>query len=318
MDILKKVFVNFLRIGVSIALLFFLFRQIDEKSIWGIVKNIDKPLLLLAFAIFFLNYVLCFYRWRMLLKGAGIHLSLKRIIVSFSGGIFFNLFLPSTIGGDLIRSIDLGVHTKKPKEIFATVILDRLSGYIGLVIVTLSALFFGYRFIQSKSVATAVLVIASILIGILLVFFNDFVYSRINKLLHSPKAGKIREYITDVHKEIYVFRRHKMIIVSNILLSIIVQAISPLVFYIIALALGVHINIVYFFVYLPIIGAITLLPISIGGLGLRDATTVFFFAQAGLSKDVSFAMSLLNFSFLAVYAGIGGIIYVLTVRHRRL
>ncbi len=318
MDILKKVFINFLRIGVSVALLFFLFRQIDEKSIWGIVKNINKPLLLLAFFIFFFNYVLCFYRWRMLLKGAGIHLSLKRIIISFSGGIFFNLFLPSTIGGDLIRSIDLGVHTKRPKEIFATVILDRLSGYIGLVIVTLSALLFGYRFIQSKSVATAVLIIASILVGILLVFFNDFIYSRINKLLHSPKAGKIREYITDVHKEIYVFRRHKIIILSNILLSIMVQAIMPVVFYIIALALGVNINIIYFFVYLPIIGAITLLPISIGGLGLRDAITIFFFAQAGLSKDISFAMSLLNFSFLAVYAGIGGIIYVLTVRHRRI
>ncbi len=82
--------------------------------------------------------------------------------------------------------------------------------------------------------------------------------------------------------------------------------------------MGIKINMAYFFVYLPIIGAITLLPISIGGLGLRDATTVFFFAQAGVSKDMAFAMSLINFSFIVFYASIGGLIYVFTVHHRRI
>ena len=68
---------------------------------------------------------------------------------------------------------------------------------------------------------------------------------------------------------------------------------------------------------MPIIGAITLLPISIGGLGLRKNTTMLFFTQAGVSKDMAVAMSLLNFSFIVAYGAIGGLIYVFTLHYRR-
>jgi len=75
---------------------------------------------------------------------------------------------------------------------------------------------------------------------------------------------------------------------------------------------------IYFFIFLPVIGAITLLPISLGGLGLRDATTIFFFAKIGVGKDLAFAMSLLSFSFLLFYGSIAGLIYFITVNHRKL
>lgn len=318
MQILKKIFSIVLRIAISIILLFFLFKQIDNKSLFEIIKKTDKPLLLLALLIFFLNYTLCLFRWQMLLKTVNIHIPLKRIIISFSGGVFFSLFLPSTIGGDIMRSIDLAAHTKKPREVIATILLDRLSGYVALVIVALLALLAGWRLVQDFSTLLAVSVITGVLIAILLVLFNKFIYSKVNKFLHSPNAGKIRGAIKNLHQEIHVFQHHKKVIIKNLALSILVQVISPLTFYIIALSVGVRINIIYFLVFLPIIGAVTMLPISIGGLGLRDAMTIFFFAKAGVGKDLSFAMSLLNFSFILIYSAIGGLIYVLTLHHRRI
>lgn len=316
----KKIIPLVLRIGISIILLFFLFKfqHVDTREVLKSIKNADKGLLLLALVIYFSAYILCLFRWDMLLKGAKIHLSLKRVIISFSGGVFFNALLPSTIGGDLVRSIDLATHTQRPREVVATVLLDRLSGYVGLVIVALLALLFGWKLVEDKSVLLSVAIITGILVVALLVLFNRFLYSKINQILHSPRAGKIREAIKNLHQEIHIFRHHKKIIVNNLILSVLIQIVSPVTFYIIALSLGIKIDITYFFVYLPIISAITLLPISIGGLGLRDATTVFFFSKAGVSKDLAFAMSLINFSFILVYASIGGLIYVLTVRHRRI
>jgi len=318
MQILKKILSIVLRISISIILLIFLFKQVDTKSLLGIIKNADKPLLLLAFCIFFLSYILCLFRWEMLLKAVKIHLPLKRVIISFSGGVFFSLFLPSTIGGDLMRSIDLATHTQRPSEVIATVLLDRLSGYIGLVALALLALLFGWRFVSDKSVLFSIVIITAILIAILLVLFNRFLYSRINELIHSPNAGKIRQLLKDLHQEIHYFKHHKRVIVNNLIFSVLIQAVSPVTFFVIAKSLGLRINIIYFFIFLPIIGAITLLPISIGGLGLRDATTIFFFAKAGVAKDLAFAMSLLNFFFILVYGGLGGLIYVLTVHHRRI
>jgi hypothetical protein len=254
----------------------------------------------------------------MLLNAAGVKAPFKKIISSFSGGIFFSIFLPSTIGGDLVRTVDLIEHTKKGKEVVASVFLDRLSGYIGLVIVVLPALFLGKNLVLDKVVFLSVLVIVTLLAIVLLILFNSFIYTKITKFLSTPGAGKIKEIIKNMHQEIHVFRNHKKVIVYNLLISFIIQLIGPVSVYFIGLALGVKIDFVYFLIFLPIIGAITLLPIAIGGLGLREGLFVVYFAKAGVVKQLALAMSLLSFSFVIFYGAIGGLIYVLTVHRRRL
>lgn len=318
MAIFKKALSVLARISISIALLLFLFREVDKKSTLEILKHSNIYLLLLAFSTLLLSTILCLFRWEMLLKATKINLKLKRVIMSFSEGIFFNLFLPSTIGGDVVRSIDLCAHTKKPKEVLATVLLDRLSGYVGLVVVSLLSVFFGRSLIEGKSVLVVVAIIALVLFAILLVLFNKFIYSKISLLLHSPNAGKIRELIKDLHKEIHYFRDKKRVLANNLVLSLLIQALLPLTFYITALALGVRLNLAYFFIFIPVINAITLLPISIGGLGVRENITVVFFTGVGMNHNLALALSLVNSFFVFVFGLIGGLIYVLTLHHRRL
>jgi uncharacterized protein (TIRG00374 family) len=314
----RGLFFLLLKIAVSAAILFFIFRRIDEKSLLAIISGADKPLLALAFAVFFLNYILCFVRWEVLLRAFGIKLAFRRIFTAYAGGVFFNLFLPSTIGGDFLRTLDLATHTRKPKEILATVLLDRLSGYIGLVLLALCALIAGRGLINEAQVAMPVALITAILLGILAVLFNPFCYELITRLSKRFRGGRIIGMLVDLHEEIHIFRRHKKVIVYNMLISLLVQAVPCLSFYILARAIGIEVHMLYFFIFLPIIGAITLLPISIGGLGLRDATTIYFFAQAGVAKDFSFAMSLINFSFILVCGCAAGLLYVFTLHHRRL
>jgi len=320
MQAFKKALSILIRISTSIILLIFLFKfnKIDIHELLQEIKSSDKIILILAFCIFLTSYILCLFRWEMLLKALKIQLPLKRVIISFAAGVFFSLFLPSTIGGDLMRSIDLATHTQRPKEVIATVFLDRLSGYTGLVILALSSVLLGWRLIQDKTILFPIIIITGILIAILFVLFNKFLYSKINKLLHNPDAGKLRELLKDLHQEIHYFRQHKKIIINNLILSVLIQATGPLTFFVIGLSLGLKINLIYFFLFLPIIGAITLLPISIGGLGLREATTTLFFAKVGVDSHTAMAMSLLNSSFIFVCGGMGGLIYVLTVHHRRL
>ena len=315
----KKILSVLLRIVVSIVLLVILFRlnKIDVSSLINDIKGADKALLAVGFIIFFLVYLLGFWRWHMLLRAAGIHTSLKRLIVSFSGGVFFSIFLPSTIGGDVVKTADLAGHTRKTKEVIATVLLDRLSGYIGLVLVILPALLLGKELVRDKVVISSVAAIVVLLIFILLVLFNRFIYSKITKFLTAPGAGKIKESLSDLHGEIHIFRHHKKLIAYNLILSFFIQLIAPLSVYFIALSLGVKIKFLYFLVFLPIIGAITLLPVAIGGLGLRENLFVVYFAKAGVIKQLAVAMSLLSFAFVVIYGAVGGLIYVLTVHHRR-
>ena len=318
MKVLKKILSIILRISISVCLLIFLFHNIDRKDLFETIKQVNIPVLLFAYIFFLLSYILCLFRWQMLLKAVNIHLPLKRTIISFSGGVFFNLFLPSTVGGDFMRSLDLASHTKRPREVVATVLLDRLSGYVGLVLLALVSICFGWRLVRDASVVLSISLITGLLITILLVLFNNAIYSWINKFMRSPNAGRIISIIRNLHQEIHTFKLNKMVIIKNVTISIFVQCLTPVSFFIIARSLGIKIGLVYLFVFLPIISAITLLPISIGGLGLRDATIIFFFAKIGIAKNIAFAMSLLNFSFILATGILGGLIYVFTIHHRRI
>ncbi len=320
MSFFKKIASVLFRVSISFILLALLikFNKIDIHNLVNDIKGADSLFLCAGFAVFFLGYLLGFLRWQMLLKAADIRIPLKKLISSFSGGVFFSIFLPSTIGGDVVRTADLAEHTNRAKEIIATVFLDRLSGYIGLVIVVLPALVLGKGLVHDKVVFSSVVVIISVLAFMLLVLFSNFIYSRLTRFLSAPGAGRIKEAIKDVHREIHIFRHRRKVIIYNLILSIFIQVISPVSIYLIGCSLGVKANFIYFLIFLPIIGAITLIPVSIGGLGLRESLFVVYFAKAGVIKQLALAMSLLSFSFIVIYGAIGGLIYVLTVHHRLL
>ncbi|MDD2752250.1 MAG: lysylphosphatidylglycerol synthase transmembrane domain-containing protein [Candidatus Omnitrophica bacterium] len=321
MPVFKKIFNFALRIAISVVLIIFLFhfKDIDTRSLIKDIKSADKQLLLWAFLVSVLNYVLCFFRWEMLLKAANIHLPKKRLVTSFSGGIFFNLFLPSSIGGDIARSIDLGKYTQRPKEVTATVLLDRLSGYVGLAVLVLFSLAIGFDLVKNNPIVLiTIAVIIMILLVILLVLFNKSVFSRITKLLDTPDAGRIKEMFVNLYQEIHYFQKHKGVLLRNLLLSLVIQAVGPMAFYITAVALGMNqLNPIYFLIFIPIVGAVTLLPISIGGFGLRESTSVILFSKAGIAQSPAAAMALLNSFFIFIIGIIGGFIYVLTIHHRR-
>lgn len=314
---IKKVLGIILRIGISAALLVFLFGKVDRKALFQIIREADTGKLLFAFLIFSLVYIVCIFRWEMLLRAVRVHLPIKRVIISFSAGLFFNVFMPSTIGGDLVRSLDLAAHTRKGKEVVATVLLDRLSGYAGMVLVAVAAIIFGYQLVQDRIVVLIVLAIVALLALILLLIFNNFFFSKINRFFHSPKGNRLMTAIKNTHQEMYYFRRHKRILFLNLAYSVFIQVVAPVSYYLIAVAMGIKTGIIYYFIFFPLIGAITLLPISIGGLGLRDATTIYFFAKAGMAKDAAFAISIMIFFFTLLLGALGGVIYVFTLHSRR-
>lgn len=322
MGYFKKALSLFLRIAVSVLLLVFLFKfnHISLPDVLSVIRQADRKLLLVSFLFSSIVYILGLYRWQMLLAAAQLKIPLRRVLVSFCGGQFFSLFLPSTIGGDVSRTIDLSMHTRRPKEVVATVFLDRLSGFVGLVLIALAALVIGWSSVrQYESVVLSVLIISFVLFAILFVVFNAALYHRINSFLHAKgAAGRVREVLKNLHTEIHLFRHKKTVLARNVLLSVLIQGIFPLSSFLIARAMGIDLPPIYFFIFIPVVGAISLLPFSIAGLGIRENATVLLFANLGMPHDTALGMSLIGFFFLVVYSGIAGLIYVFGVHYRRL
>jgi uncharacterized membrane protein YbhN (UPF0104 family) len=83
-------------------------------------------------------------------------------------------------------------------------------------------------------------------------------------------------------------------------------------------SLGIELNIIHYLILIPIISSVTVLPISIGGLGLRDNAAVVLFSALGIAKEMVVAMTLINFAFIFFIGIIGGIIYGAALYSRRL
>ena len=329
---MKKTISTSLRIFISLALIFVLFRKIDFRGTLKVIAHLNLFYFALALVIFFILTVLVFYRWKMLLDAHKVEVPLIRALNSFSGGLFLNLFTPSTIGGDLSRSIDLGAHTKRYGVIAATVLLDRLSGFAGLVTVAIISLIFGHQLISDFSVYATVFLMALLLSGVFLVLFNRKIYDRLNRSVSNPstssginpeqgrraKRGKFWENFKKLHSEIYFFRQHRGVLGANFLYSIVIQTGASVFSYFVLRSLNTKISLLYPLVFNPVITVITTIPISISGLGLRDAATVFFYKKADVSESIALALSILNFTTILIFGLIGGILYVSTLRYRRL
>ncbi|MCM8791968.1 MAG: flippase-like domain-containing protein [Candidatus Omnitrophica bacterium] len=309
MDIFKRDITGIvLRVLVSISILIFLFLRIEIKDFLKIVGSLKVGLLFLAFLFFLISHILWFWRWRIILKALNVDFNFHTVLSSFAAGLFFNLVLPSTLGGDFLRITDFSQKTKRPKEIISSVFLDRLSGYVGLELVLIISLIFGYHLVNDKNVFLVVSIFSFTLIFLLFLLFNSFLYSKINRFLHLKK-NKFFSYISALYDCVYYFKRKKGMILKNLFLSLAIQLLIPLVYFIIALALGKTINWIYFFIFIPVISVIIILPLSIGGLGLREMAMVYFFSQAGLPKDISLVVSLIGSVFLLIVSCLGGIIY---------
>lgn len=313
---MKKTASMFLRISITLGLLIFLFFRSPVRKIVPVVLQADPYWLLGAFLAFFVLNILVFLRWLILLRGRGIHVFAPRLFLSYLVSLFFNLIFPSTIGGDTVRTLDISRHTRRHSSgILATVVLDRVSGFFGLVTVLVFSLLFGYNVFNDSSIFLA----TGIFLFLVFVFCGMMFSGRFFGLLAAciPSAG-VRGYFEKIHAETKAYAGHRAVLWASWIISCITHVGLAFTYYLTARAFGLDYSPIYFLIFVSMITAFSSLPVSIGGLGVRDTASVFVFAKIGIAAEKAFAMSLVNFAFMFLLGLVGGIGYVFILYRRRI
>lgn len=310
---MKNILSVLTRIVLTAAMLVFLFKWIKIEEIAEVLRAIKPGYLLISGFLFFMIYLLCLLRWHLLLRSIGIHPSPRKMFVSYCGGVLFNLFLPSTVGGDVVRIMDLTNSLKRTKEIAASVFVDRLSGFSALAFTALLAIALGYSYVDKGGILIPVLILFASVSFLITILFTKNIFFKIISFI--PKHP-IKTKIENLHNEIFYFRTKPKALLTALLISFAVQVINVASSYYIFLALGLKLKLIHLFIFVPLIGAVAMVPVSIGGLGVRDMGSVFFFAKIGIAKDVAVAFSLLNFFFISLAGVACGLIYVLALYNR--
>jgi len=307
-----KIFLLF-RLLATAAILFALFKFIPYEKLVSVYRDSKKAYLALGFFIFCLCLIINIFRWRFLLSSLGVNISIHEAFYSYFCGLFLNLFFPSFVAGDVFRSFCISQRYGDTGKVASSVLMDRFSGAVALTIVAFFAFIFGRSVVPREGVVFALILLCAIIGFTSLVIFSKSFFRFLVKVF--KKKPRLEERLISFHDKLYFFRNNPKVFAKSLLFSLPIQLLMPTGFFIISRAFDVSLGAIYFFIVVPIVTIIALIPITIAGAGTREASTIYFFSLVGIEKSISLGISLLNLIFLISMGIIGGIFYV-SVYHK--
>ena len=297
------------RIIFSGALLIYLFSKMDLSKTGAVVRSAEPWPIFYAFVTFNLINLVLVCRWLIFIRAMALKVPFMAVLRYFFIGLFGNLFLPTAIGGDVIKVIGLCRYSHSKAKVFATVLLDRLSGFGGMVITSLVAVTLGFPLLKDLSLVVMVLVMALVSAVVVGVLFNEKWYTFCCRIF-SP-FPRLKKALMNVHYDVVLLKGHPQAIGQALGLSCLAQIIFASTFYYLAQALHLDVRYIYMLIFVPLICVASSFP-SIGGLGVREAGVAFLFAKIGIDAGLAVSISLINFVFMVLAGLAGGVVYMLT------
>ncbi len=304
-----------LRVGLSGALLWYLFSKIDVAKIWEILRGARLEFLVYAFIIFFAVNLILLARWFIFIKALGVTSPARDVVRYYFVGLFGNLFLPSTIGGDFLKIYGLCRNSSQKTRVVASVLLDRLSGFAAIALVSVAAFIIGYRVLQEAVILVPIIGMAVLAGGVACVLFNAKLYSFCCGIF--AKLPKVQKALMGLHYDIALMKGKRREGFSAIAISCLSQVIYAVCWYLIARALSQNVDVIYFLIFVPLTCIAASFP-SIGGLGVREIGAVYLFGKVGMDPGIAASISLVNFPFMVIVGLTGGLVYVVTLSPGRI
>lgn len=306
---MKNLLSVLIKIGVSVVILYFLFRSIDLAAFWATVKSVEPWTVVFVAAIFIISQCISSYRWRTILK-KDIDVPYRKILSIYFIGMFFNNFLPTMVGGDVVKAYYLYKHTKKGHVALASIFLDRYVGFFALITITLFALIPGYKLIRGTTLPGFFVLLIGGFYGASLVIWVGPLHSWAMKIMARIHFYGINQKIDTFYKVLMGYKSHHDIIITILVCSVLVQGGVMISYSVLGWGLGIDIPIGYYFLFIPLTTAVAMLPISLSGLGLREGAFVFLFTRVGATQEQALTLSLMWFAICALVSMIGGVEYL--------
>lgn len=314
---MKKTTLVILKVLISGGLIYWLLSRADLSQILGTIHQASVSLLVIAFFQYFIGYFLAASRWQLLLHALEVPAHLLKLVQSFSIGIFFNNFLPSTIGGDAYRIYDSYRLGAGKARAIMVVFIDRIIGLSALLLLALVVSLFAHE--VARNIPLLHLFLFAAFFG--LVILAWIIFGQGGKFLLKLTSGDnalmrlANKIMEKLYSGFHLFQGRSDIMLKAIALSLLLQINVVIHCVLIAKALHIEIPLLAMFIVIPLSFLLMTLPISINGIGLRESIFVFFFGLYGIGQEQALAFSFVSFAMILGQGVIGGIMFAFRRRH---
>lgn len=303
-----------LRMFFSLALLGLLLYLGRENfgKILALLKSTDIIIFSLAFLIFMISVVFTAWRLEVVLSGQDVFLSLNKLFPLTLIGYFFTNFMPTTVGGDLVKGHYISKINQRKLSAYTSVFIDRVLGMFSVALIATVALLVINTGIKHKFIfwAIAFIFISCCLFAVSL-FCKDLLrkLGKLTGITRLTKRLKIDSSIKKAYAALTIYTTRKDLVLKGILLSALAQIAVFVSIFFLAKSLSVHLPLGNILLVMPVIFVLCILPITMNGLGLREWAFVFFFSPY-IGSAAALSLSLLYLAMFLLSSLIGGIIYL--------
>jgi uncharacterized membrane protein YbhN (UPF0104 family) len=259
--------------------------------------------------------ILSAWRWQRVLGALEVDTRLPNLVSHYLAGQFVGNFLPSTIGGDVLRVSRLSAASEVPgPSVFASVVIERLTGWIVLPLLTLAGLALQPSLLR-LGVASELALALSIGTLLLLAGIVAAAGSRRMAGRFAANEGWTR-FIGAVHVGIDSLRRRPQAAAGIIGVATVYQLSPVLAAWFATRALGLHLPMLALLAFTPVVAIAQVLPLSLNGLGIREGAFVLFLGPLGVSTGQAVAVGLVVYALTLAVSLLGAPAFAVGGRSR--
>ncbi|HYV39779.1 MAG TPA: lysylphosphatidylglycerol synthase transmembrane domain-containing protein [Gemmataceae bacterium] len=290
-------FHKYVRLAVTAGLLTWVALDTDWANVSNAFRQMRVEWWLAAVAMLVTTQLISAWRWQALARPFGFERKIRQMASYYFVGMYFNLLLPTSVGGDVVRAWYLDGGTGRRLAALGAVFLDRFSGLvvllclacIGLLLTPLELPAWIGWFVWTTTACAAV--------AIAVTPWLTRRGARIANSLHKVRAGLEKLRAPDL-------------LLGSTALSLGVQAGNVILVWLVGQSISADVPAGYYWIMVPMVSLLTMLPVSINGWGVRENATVLFLAPLGIAKDTAVTLSLLWFAVFLAGSLMGGAVYL--------
>lgn len=305
-----------LKITVTGALLYWLLANLDLPAFVQTLKQANWQLVALALALHLLAVSLGGVRWWLLLQHTVSRSPLRVVFVGYYIGILFNNLLPSGMGGDAVRVLYLSRRGLSARALLGSTIMDRGIGLFTVILMGLGGMLLSTH-IPLQAVDKFMLwgLLGVVILGVLLLF-SDWLNNTLKHLRRYWPHSRLYNAMLDVVGLCHSYQHSVGLLIAALGLTILMQGLVILVYYYLGHSIGLVLPLLGYVVIIPIVFLSLSLPISVGGLGVREGVLTGLLMSFQVAQQPAISLSLLFLFILWISSLPGLILFFIAKAHK--
>jgi glycosyltransferase 2 family protein len=307
-NFLRAVSSRIVKIAVSGGLIIYIVTRFGLANIVQSLSTTNPLYLIYALVVFCVSGILGSIQWGILLRFHGIRLGFWWTVKRYFMGLFFNYVFPGFIGGDVVRIYQTSLAGGQTTGAISSTLADRVMGFVILILFSLGS-FFLLQNGPAKGALPVAITMFFILIGLIAVIAYRPAGVFIKRTFGRWLPGILQDELSALYTEMHELTRSPLTLISIFFTSLIIQITRISVHFLCGRAVGINLNFIYFTLFVPLMETVASIPISVGGIGVRESMGITLFSSVGIMSSDVFAYSLLA-TFIGFFGSIpGGIVF---------